>query len=87
MIIKKWRLTTSNKTIVPAFCCLLSLLYSRINALSYERFMSNNFYVVGGCTGTVKIERSNEPIDIDDGPIDVDTGGKGISCARFIYLL
>ncbi|XP_061946995.1 probable ubiquitin-like-specific protease 2B isoform X2 [Populus nigra] len=29
----------------------------------------------GGCTGTVKIERSNEPIDIDDGPIDVDTGG------------
>jgi hypothetical protein len=49
--------------------------------------MSNNFYVVGGCTGTVKIERSNEPIDIDDGPIDVDTGGKGISCTRFIYLL
>jgi hypothetical protein len=35
----------------------------------------------------VKIERSNEPIDIDDGPIDVDTGGKGISCTRFIYLL
>ncbi|XP_052304282.1 uncharacterized protein LOC18107031 isoform X3 [Populus trichocarpa] len=30
----------------------------------------------GGCTGTVKIERSNEPIDIDDGPIDVDTGGE-----------
>ncbi|XP_011043056.1 PREDICTED: probable ubiquitin-like-specific protease 2B isoform X5 [Populus euphratica] len=30
----------------------------------------------GGCTGTVKIERSNEPIDIDDGPIDADTGGE-----------
>uniref|UniRef100_A0A6N2MI07 Ubiquitin-like protease family profile domain-containing protein n=1 Tax=Salix viminalis TaxID=40686 RepID=A0A6N2MI07_SALVM len=30
----------------------------------------------GGCTEAVKIERSNEPINIDDGPIDVDTGGE-----------
>jgi len=24
-------------------------------------------------------------IDIDDGPIDVAIGGKGISCASFVY--
>ncbi|KAJ6734386.1 RAB GDP-DISSOCIATION INHIBITOR, partial [Salix purpurea] len=30
----------------------------------------------GGCTEAAKIERSNEPINIDDGPIDVDTGGE-----------
>ncbi|CAK7355234.1 unnamed protein product [Dovyalis caffra] len=32
---------------------------------------------VGGCTGAVKVESSTEPIDIDDGPIDVDTGVAG----------
>ncbi|XP_052310501.1 probable ubiquitin-like-specific protease 2B isoform X4 [Populus trichocarpa] len=31
----------------------------------------------GGCTGAVKIESSNEPIDIDDEPIDVDCGVAG----------
>ncbi|KAJ6741063.1 hypothetical protein OIU79_001065 [Salix purpurea] len=30
----------------------------------------------GGCTGAVKIESSNDPIDIDDKPIDVDSGGE-----------
>ena len=41
------------------------------------------FNLVGGCTGAVKIESSNEPIDIDDEPIDVDCGGKGIFCTGF----
>ena len=49
------------------------------------------FYIflnlVGGCTGAVQIESSNDPIDIDDRPIDVDSGGKGIFCSgSLIYL-
>ncbi|KAJ6289307.1 hypothetical protein OIU76_025174 [Salix suchowensis] len=30
----------------------------------------------GGCTGAIKIESSNDPIDIDDKLIDVDSGGE-----------
>ncbi|KAL9340195.1 hypothetical protein Peur_066414 [Populus x canadensis] len=36
----------------------------------------------GGCTGAVKIESSNEPIDIDDEPIDVDCGGETNSLCK-----
>ncbi|KAB5548334.1 hypothetical protein DKX38_011740 [Salix brachista] len=36
----------------------------------------------GGCTGAVKIESSNDPIDIDDKPIDVDSGGETNSLCK-----
>ncbi|KAG6767495.1 hypothetical protein POTOM_028700 [Populus tomentosa] len=36
----------------------------------------------GGCTGAVKIESSNEPIDIDHEPIDVDCGGETNSLCK-----
>ncbi|KAF9679043.1 hypothetical protein SADUNF_Sadunf07G0099000 [Salix dunnii] len=37
---------------------------------------------VGGCTGAVKIESSNDPIDIDDRLIDVDSGGETNSLCK-----
>ncbi|KAJ6677779.1 UBIQUITIN-LIKE-SPECIFIC PROTEASE 2A-RELATED [Salix viminalis] len=36
----------------------------------------------GGCTGAIKIESSNNPIDIDDKPIDVDSGGETNSICK-----
>ncbi|KAG5226593.1 ubiquitin-specific protease 2B [Salix suchowensis] len=56
-----------------SFLFFLPSLNTKLIILNLKLGVDLNF---GGCTEAVKIERSNEPINIDDGPIDVDTGGE-----------
>ncbi|KAJ6733769.1 UBIQUITIN-LIKE-SPECIFIC PROTEASE 2A-RELATED [Salix koriyanagi] len=44
------------------------------NTSPRAKYKSLRFF--GGCTGAIKIESSNDPIDIDDKLIDVDSGGE-----------
>lgn len=54
-----------------------------------SNFCSLCSYVVTGCTGSVEKKSSSQPIyvdiDVDDGPVDVSSGGKGLYCTIFFY--